>query len=77
MHLEQSQRHKINELTSERERWKLSERNGEQSKIIDMLEQQLKKQEQDYEHIIRGLKKELQDSRRGDASLMGTNAGMA
>lgn len=75
--MEQSHRHKLNELNSERERLKLSERSSETNKMIEMLQQQLKKQEQDYEHIIAGLKKELQAFRRNDTSLASSNAGMA
>jgi hypothetical protein len=55
----------------------MSERNNEQSKVIAMLEHQLKKQAQDYDSIIGDLQKELQHRNRGNASMLASNAGMA
>jgi hypothetical protein len=48
---------KLAEILSEKERWRMSDRNTEQSKLIELLEGQLKQQAQDYDDIILNLKR--------------------
>lgn len=68
---------KLAEMMAERERWRMAERGTEQSKLIELLEGQLRQQAEDYESIIRNIKGELNIRGRASSEMMASNADMA
>lgn len=68
---------KLAEMVAERERWRMSDRNTEQSKLIELLEAKLRQQAQDYDDIILNLKGEFDARSRAGYDIRSSNADMA
>lgn len=76
--MKQNYERRLAEIMAERERWRMSERYTEQSKLIEHLENELRQQAQNYDDIIRNIKGELQARGRSSSELVSSsNADMA